>query len=964
MFIAIYASGMPFNGSTIPKGESLGGSETAAYYMAKELAALGHRVYVFSASKETGKWDNVTYEWHGNLSEQYPLGDRFHFAMHVPYDVVIIQRHPLAFVPAWNSKLNIWWTHDLGLIRSADMVQKSMVNTDMTLTVSEFHKAQLHDVYGIAKDYITATTNGVDYEAFADIPKEMAVREKRSLIYTARPERGLENLVMKDGIMEMLPDCHLYVCGYDNTQPNMVDYYNYLFGRCKELPNVTILGHLGKKELYKAEAKVMLHVYPTEFEDTSCIAALEAAGAGTPFVASNIAALPETCKGTGSVLLDLKDGRVNKKAFADKVKNILSDEVYWQSLHKKSLAKDQSWKDAAKQWDALFSDMLLKKSSDKVRLHKHLIQMSDIVAVDKDGASDKLKGVYDFYLQDNYADHYRRYYEYERNRGIKYGPEDLDGQQRFEAIFDSVRSYALEFLKSNPGMRFKILDYGCAHGHITMNILKRLPAGIEIVGVDISESNIQAAQAWYDSAEVKGEDPKMVSFASFKQGEVDDIKDEEFNLILATEVLEHVADPGVMVDMLSTKLKKDGYFLITVPCGPWEAIGYDKHPEWRAHLHHLEHQDLFELWGHNEEYRRLALPMVGNALMLGQYLVKFKYSGPSGKINYDRKLKEQAPRETLSFCIIAKDAEYTIGRTLQNIKGIADEIIVGIDETTTDATEAVCKKFGAITFSIPSPLKIGFDAARNLTLKKATMNWIMWIDADETLEHPQNILKYLRNNQYSGYAVKQHHMAVEPLGCFQTDLPCRLFRNGLGIKFFGHVHEHPERELNEGVGGLIILSDVDIMHTGYATEDIRRNRFERNFPLMKIDREKHPERLLGKFLWLRDLAHLIKYTLERNGGRMNIDMKGQAEEVIGLWLSLLAKDQLRMAVDSLPYYSQAVSVLGGGIEYAVAAKASRLNGGVQIPDPHVGLFRNRQDIEEFNRVLVKNALGSLDAKYF
>jgi len=77
MHIAIHASGMPFNGATIPNGKSLGGSESAAYYMAKELANLGHNVVVFTRSKEKGRWDGVLYEYHGDISDTYPLGDRF-----------------------------------------------------------------------------------------------------------------------------------------------------------------------------------------------------------------------------------------------------------------------------------------------------------------------------------------------------------------------------------------------------------------------------------------------------------------------------------------------------------------------------------------------------------------------------------------------------------------------------------------------------------------------------------------------------------------------------------------------------------------------------------------------------------------------------------------------------------------------------------------------------------------------
>jgi len=39
MFIVMHCGGMPFNGDTV-KTRSLGGSESAAYYMAKELAVL------------------------------------------------------------------------------------------------------------------------------------------------------------------------------------------------------------------------------------------------------------------------------------------------------------------------------------------------------------------------------------------------------------------------------------------------------------------------------------------------------------------------------------------------------------------------------------------------------------------------------------------------------------------------------------------------------------------------------------------------------------------------------------------------------------------------------------------------------------------------------------------------------------------------------------------------------------
>ena len=57
--ITIVVAGIPFNGDTI-KTQSLGGSETAGYYMGLELAKRGHRVTMFTNGEE-GMFDGVDY---------------------------------------------------------------------------------------------------------------------------------------------------------------------------------------------------------------------------------------------------------------------------------------------------------------------------------------------------------------------------------------------------------------------------------------------------------------------------------------------------------------------------------------------------------------------------------------------------------------------------------------------------------------------------------------------------------------------------------------------------------------------------------------------------------------------------------------------------------------------------------------------------------------------------------------
>jgi len=973
MHIAMAIPGMPFDGETIPNGKSLGGSESAAYYMARELVKRGHNLVVFTNSEKTGKWDGVTYEFLGRPSDAAPLGDRFHYVMQAPYDAVIVQRHHNAFLKIFNSKLNIWWLHDLALHRQSLQVQSQLINLDRVFTVSEFHKQQISAVYGIPENFITATKNGIAYEEYEGL--EQFEREPNSLIYASRPERGLDNLVGKDGIMDMLPNCHLYVCGYDNTVPQMRQYYEYLWQCCDKRKNVSNVGALGKRQLAELMSRCMLYVYPTTFEDTSCMVALEANACGTPFIAFKTAALPETMKNAGAILLDLDNGQVNKKLFAKTVRTALHK---WHGLHKKAKAKRQAWPDIAEQWETTFEDILRKKSSNRYRLHKHFEQQSDIVTAVMDGAEETLpdlKENYYFYFSGDYSDHYTRYYIHEKKKGVIYGPEDKGMEGRFQHVLRTISE-----LKPKS-----VLDFGCAHGHYTMNLAARMP-GVKFTGLDFMQSNIDVALAW--AKQVNEQDRVKFICANLEETHNELGK---FDVILASEIFEHVPNVQEISDILLEHLEPDGTMVITVPLGPWEAIGYEEKENigWRAHIHHFERQDLFELWGNQRNYKVLAIPAGYTAKgFCGHWLITCQTSGlPTGRINYPRKLRMQAPLETLSVCMIAKDSEYTLGKTLQTVQSIADEIIIGIDEKTADETERVARKFGAQTFTIKSPLEQGFDEARNKTIEKATMDWILWIDSDETLQDAAKLPQHLRQNCYNGYSIRQHHYATEPAALFKTDLPCRVFRNHKGIKFFGMVHEHPEMEFNKGIDKVCVLNDVAIMHTGYATEAIRRERFQRNWPLMQKDRIKYPDRRLGNFLYMRDMIHQVKYSLETNGGQFTDTLRGYAREAITLWRKLLNENELRMCIDGMTYYSEAVKLLnnGTGIRFSYLDFASNLSPtidenkrsqinanimsmlefqGKVAENIFDGVFESKEDIQLLTQKLIETKTNIYAEKYF
>ncbi len=266
-------------------------------------------------------------------------------------------------------------------------------------------------------------------------------------------------------------------------------------------------------------------------------------------------------------------------------------------------------------------------------------------------------------------------------------------------------------------------------------------------------------------------------------------------------------------------------------------------------------------------------------------------------------------RQTVSVCMIVKNAQGTLYRCLDSVKPIADEIIV-CDTGSTDRTIEIVREYTDQVHQIP--WDDDFAAARNQSIRHATKDWILWIDADEHLIGGEHLGKYLRDNMYAGYVIRQHHHAIDAQ--FNPDVPVRLFRNGRGIRFFGCVHEHPETELNEGVHPAVALGDVHILHDGYVTEEIRRARFRRNLPLLIKDRERHPNRRLGLIFVERDLIHLARYDLERTGGATTEKAQDCLRRAVHIHRTHFRSPDDALYGYSFPLYQSALELLGEGVE--------------------------------------------------
>ena len=102
----------------------------------------------------------------------------------------------------------------------------------------------------------------------------------------------------------------------------------------------------------------------------------------------------------------------------------------------------------------------------------------------------------------------------------------------------------------------------------------------------------------------------------------------------------------------------------------------------------------------------------------------------------------------ISVCMIVKNEKLHLANALNSIKELADEIIV-LDTGSTDNSIQIAKDNGAQVYKMQWP--DDFSIARNESIKLAIGDWILILDADETIsKQDTNKLKEIINKTKPG----------------------------------------------------------------------------------------------------------------------------------------------------------------------------------------------------------------------
>ena len=173
---------------------------------------------------------------------------------------------------------------------------------------------------------------------------------------------------------------------------------------------------------------------------------------------------------------------------------------------------------------------------------------------------------------------------------------------------------------------------------------------------------------------------------------------------------------------------------------------------------------------------------------------------------------------TISLCMIVRNEEMHIARCLDSVAELVDEIII-VDTGSTDRTIEIVSGYTSKVYSFP--WNDDFSEARNNSFSRASMDYCMWMDADDILEETEKE-KFLQLKQSltldTDIVMMKYNTSFDEAGkpsfsYFRE----RWIRNCTQYRWVGAVHEVIPPN------GKVIYSDIAISHKKMGAGDPDRN---------------------------------------------------------------------------------------------------------------------------------------------
>ena len=202
-------------------------------------------------------------------------------------------------VPLDPNKVNILWqknSYDQPNLQEFFSNKSRHKEYDWYVFNSHWNYEKFRYFFDIPTDRSIVIKNGIESFPQRKIYKK---GDPIKLIHHCTPWRGLNVLLRA---MQEINDPNITLDVYSSTQvygdefkKQNDDQFKPLYEQAKQLPNVNYIGYETNEYIKANMNKYDMFVYPSIFEETSCVSALEALASGVHVITNNYGALYETC---------------------------------------------------------------------------------------------------------------------------------------------------------------------------------------------------------------------------------------------------------------------------------------------------------------------------------------------------------------------------------------------------------------------------------------------------------------------------------------------------------------------------------------------------------------------------------------------------------------------------------------------------------------------------------------------
>ncbi|GAP07883.1 glycosyltransferase [Anaerolinea thermolimosa] len=209
------------------------------------------------------------------------------------------------------------------------------------------------------------------------------------------------------------------------------------------------------------------------------------------------------------------------------------------------------------------------------------------------------------------------------------------------------------------------------------------------------------------------------------------------------------------------------------------------------------------------------------------------------RLEFNRKIPPKR-WPSISLVMIVKNEEAHLERCLDSVKDMVSEMII-VDTGSTDRTVEIARAYGAKVYHFD--WCDDFAAARNESLKHATGEWLLMMDADNWLEpeDKNQLLWAAASGKADVYLCKQLDWNTETT--YRGSPQARLFRNLPGLYYQSALHENILPSARQ-LGLTIALTEIKIQHIKFILDATKlRQKRERNLNVLRKALEKAPDNL-------------------------------------------------------------------------------------------------------------------------